>query len=55
MLIRVDRIAFIARLTMVRWMRVGEAVMSGRRGRRVNDAVPAGRNGLWRGPFFGGV
>jgi hypothetical protein len=46
MLIRVDRIAFIARLTMVRWMRVDEAVMSGRWGRR---------NGLWRGPFFGGV
>jgi hypothetical protein len=40
---------------MARWMRVDEAVLLSRRGRGVNDAVPAGRNGLWRGPFFGAV
>jgi hypothetical protein len=43
------------RLTLVRWMRLDEAVLSSRRGWGANDAVPAGRNGLWRGPFFGAV
>ena len=40
---------------MARWMRVGEAVLSSRRGRGVNEAVLAGRNGLRRGAFFGVV
>ena len=35
------------------WVRVGEAVRSSRWGRGASDAVPAGRNGLWRGSFRG--